>query len=76
MHAEFLVDRNGEPAARFGPSFDPLKFENYVSVSYLKNHPCGHVWRHGKHCLHLLGVHFEGNFSFQSRSSVLLGILQ
>lgn len=29
-YTKFLVDRNGHPAARFGPSFDPLKFEGYV----------------------------------------------
>lgn len=30
--AEFLVDRQGRAAARFGPSFDPLKFELFVRV--------------------------------------------
>ena len=29
--AEFLVDRKGHAVARFGPSFDPLNFEGYVS---------------------------------------------
>lgn len=28
---EFLVDRNGRAAARFGPPYNPLKFELFVS---------------------------------------------
>ena len=27
---KFLVDRNGQPVKRFGPQYDPLKFEDDV----------------------------------------------
>jgi hypothetical protein len=31
-YVKFLVDRDGRPAKRFGPSFDPLRFEADVRL--------------------------------------------